>query len=95
MTQHINNLKENYTSVVESAREKSSQPIPKAIASRHWYKNLLVNFKEFLEQAQISYYSSWFHLNKLMTDFQEKATLFNNFFASRLRLTDGAVLLYT
>ena len=80
MTQHVNNLKENYTSLVENAREKyllrQSQKLSHPGTGTKTYWLILKNFlnkNNFL----------LFHLNKFITDFQEKATLFNNFLASQ------------
>ena len=83
MTQHINKLKENYTSLVENAREKylisQSQKLSHPDTGTKTYWSIL---KNFLNKNKFPIIPPLFHLNKFITDFQEKATLFNNFFAS-------------
>ena len=84
MTRHINNLKENYTSLVENAREKyllsqSQQLSHPGTDSKTCWSML----KNFLNKNKFPIVPPLFHLNKFITDFQEKATLFNNFFASQ------------
>ena len=84
MTQHINNLKENYTSLVENASEKyllrHSQKLSHLGTGRKTYWPIL---KNFLNKNKFPITPPLSHLNKIITDFQEKATLFNNFFASQ------------
>ena len=80
MTQHINNLKENYTSLVENAREKyilsQSQKLSHPGTGTKTYWSIL---KNFLTKNKFPIIPPLFHLNKFITDFQEKA----NFFASQ------------
>ena len=84
MTQHINNLKENYSSLVKNAREKyllrQSQQLSHPGTGTKTYWSIL---KNFLNNNKFPIIPPLFHLNKFITDFQEKATLFNNFFASQ------------
>ena len=44
--------------------------------------------KKFLNRNQFPIIPPVFHLNKFITDFQENATLFNNFFASQCTVLD-------
>ena len=82
MTHHINNLKENYTSLVENAREKyllsQSQSLSHPGTGTKTYWSIL---KNFLNKNKFPIIPPLFHLNKFITEFQEKATSFNNFFA--------------
>ena len=84
MTQHINNLKENYTSLVENAREKyllsQSQKLSHPGTGTETYWSIL---KNLLNKNKFPIIPPSFHLYKFITDFREKATLFNNFFASQ------------
>ena len=89
MTRCINNLKGNYTSLVENAREKyllSQSPMllqPGTGTKAYW--SIL---KNFLNKNKFPIIPRLFHLNKFITDFQEKATLFNNFFASQCNVLE-------
>ena len=84
MTQCINNLKGNYTSLVENAREKyllsQSQKLSQPGTGTKAYWSIL---KNFLNKNKFPIIPPLFHLNKFITEFQEKATLFNNFFATQ------------
>ena len=84
MTQHINNLKENYTSLVENAGKKyllsQSQKLSHPGTGTKTYWSIL---KNFLNKDKFPIIPPWFHLDKFITEFQEKATLFYNFFASQ------------
>ena len=77
MIQHINNLKENYTSLVENAREKyllsQSQKLSHPDTGTKTYWSIL---KNFLNKNKFPIIPHLFHLNKFITNFQEKATFF-------------------
>ena len=94
MTQHINNLKENYTFLAENAREKyllsQSQKLSHPGTGTKTYWSIL---KNFLNKNKFPIILPLFHLNKFITDFQEKATLFNNFFVRQCTVLESITFL--
>ena len=89
MTQHINDLKENYTSLVENARQeyltRQSQKLSKPDTGIKTYWSII---KKFLNKNKFPIIPHLFHCNQFITVFQEKATLFNNFFVSQCTVLD-------
>ena len=89
MTQRINDLRENYTSLVENAREKyllrQSHKLSNPDTGIKIYWSII---KKFLNSNKFPIIPPLFHCNQFITDFQEKATLFNNFFVSQCTVLD-------
>ena len=89
MTQLINSLKEDYTSLVETAKNeylcRQSQKLSNPNTGIKSYWSIL---KQFLNKNKFPSIPPIFHLNKFVTDFQEKATLFNKFFVSQCTVLD-------
>ena len=74
---------------MENARKKyllrQSQKLSHPGAGTKIYWSIL---KNFLNKNKFLIIPPLFHLNKFITDFQEKATLFNNFFASQCTVVE-------
>ena len=75
MTQRINDLRENYTSLVENAREKyllrQSHKLSNPDTGIKTYWSII---KKFLNRNKFPIIPPLFHCNQFITDFQEKAT---------------------
>ena len=92
MTQHINDLKENYTSLVDNARQEylhgQSKNLSNSDTGVMTYLSILI---QFLNKNKFPIIPPLFHRNKF--DFQGKATLLNNLFVSQCTLLNTGSLL--
>ena len=91
----VQRLKEEYTNVVTDAQENYFKSQGNKLLHANESKTVWSLIKTFLNNAKIPEIPPLYQNNIFVTDFQEKANLFNNFFAKQCTLLDSGSVLPT